>query len=255
MDVQSTQAALRSSGESIATADQRGTPQAGGELGKNDFLQLLMTQMTHQDPLDPMDSKGMMQQFAQMGTMEQLTNISDQMGTLNDVQQAVARSNAYSYLDKDVRVAGGETAVRQGQVPTMRYSLPRDANVRVRINDSENAPVRTMELGYRAAGDHRIEWNGRNDNGDPVPDGHYSIHVKASTDDGSEVPAQVTTQGRVSGVRFKDGKAYLRMNGQEYSASDVVGLSNRSQRMFDQRDPKGLRNEMTPKPPVSQEPR
>ena len=46
----------------------------GKELGKQDFLNLLMTQMSNQDPLDPMDSAGMMQQLASMGTVEQLQN-------------------------------------------------------------------------------------------------------------------------------------------------------------------------------------
>ena len=35
----------------------------GKELGKQDFLNLLMTQMANQDPLDPMKSENMMQQL------------------------------------------------------------------------------------------------------------------------------------------------------------------------------------------------
>ena len=41
----------------------------GKKLGKQDFLNLLMTQMANQDPLDPMDSAGMMQQLSSMGTV------------------------------------------------------------------------------------------------------------------------------------------------------------------------------------------
>ena len=47
----------------------------GKELGKQDFLNLLMTQMANQDPMDPMDSEGMMKQLASLGTVEQLQNL------------------------------------------------------------------------------------------------------------------------------------------------------------------------------------
>ena len=50
----------------------------GKELGKQDFLNLLMTQMANQDPLDPMKSENMMQQLAAMGTVEQLQNLNNQ---------------------------------------------------------------------------------------------------------------------------------------------------------------------------------
>jgi len=76
----------------------------GKELGKQDFLNLLMTQMANQDPLDPMDSAGMMQQLAAMGTVEQLQNLNNQTAKLMAIQQQIARATAGSLLDKDVEV-------------------------------------------------------------------------------------------------------------------------------------------------------
>ena len=37
-----------------------------GDLNKNDFMNLFMTQVSNQDPLDPMDSAGMMSQLSQL---------------------------------------------------------------------------------------------------------------------------------------------------------------------------------------------
>ena len=70
----------------------------GKEMGKQDFLNLLMTQMANQDPLDPMNSEGMMQQLASLGTVEQLQNLNSQTAKMMEIQQHIARSTAGSLL-------------------------------------------------------------------------------------------------------------------------------------------------------------
>ena len=76
-------------------------------LGKEDFLKLLLAQTTHQDPLNPMDSAGMMQQLTGMGSLEQLININKTLGDLNLTQNDIVRANTFSFLDKDVTIRGG----------------------------------------------------------------------------------------------------------------------------------------------------
>lgn len=55
----------------------------GGNLGKDDFLRLMMTQMQNQDPLSPMDNTQMVAQMAQFTSVEQLVNISDQLSKMS----------------------------------------------------------------------------------------------------------------------------------------------------------------------------
>lgn len=54
----------------------------GGNLGKDDFLHLMMAQMQNQDPLSPMDNTQMVAQMAQFTSVEQLVNISDQLSLM-----------------------------------------------------------------------------------------------------------------------------------------------------------------------------
>jgi flagellar basal-body rod modification protein FlgD len=76
-------------------------------LDKNDFLKILITQLSHQDPTQPMDDKAFIAQMAQFSSLEQMTNMSE---GLAKVANLVAKSQAVSLLGNAVDVAnGGET--------------------------------------------------------------------------------------------------------------------------------------------------
>lgn len=55
---------------------------AGGNLGKEEFLNLLVTQMSYQDPLNPMDGTESIAQLAQFSALEQMQNVNDQIQLL-----------------------------------------------------------------------------------------------------------------------------------------------------------------------------
>jgi flagellar basal-body rod modification protein FlgD len=48
----------------------------GGTLGKDDFLKLMVAQLQHQDPMNPMNDNDMMGQMASFSTLEQITNMA-----------------------------------------------------------------------------------------------------------------------------------------------------------------------------------
>jgi flagellar basal-body rod modification protein FlgD len=96
---------------------------AGGELGKNEFLQMLVTQMQSQDPMDPMDNAEMTAQLAQFSALEQMENLNSQfegfqqsstaaMSLMNSGQPVVMElmdgSSVEGVLEK-VQWMGGET--------------------------------------------------------------------------------------------------------------------------------------------------
>ncbi|AZS16111.1 flagellar hook assembly protein FlgD [Paenibacillus lutimineralis] len=66
------------SAENVAKASK-----LDNSLGKDSFLKLLITQMGNQDPLSPMDNKDTIAQLAQFTSVEQLINISDQIGKMS----------------------------------------------------------------------------------------------------------------------------------------------------------------------------
>lgn len=68
-------------GSASGAAARTETP--GGILGKDDFLRMFVTQLQHQDPMNPTDDKQFMAQMAQFSQLEQTTNMADTLARLS----------------------------------------------------------------------------------------------------------------------------------------------------------------------------
>jgi flagellar basal-body rod modification protein FlgD len=81
-----------------------GKVKASNGLDKDDFLEILITQLSHQDPTQPMEDQNFIAQMAQFSSLEQMTNMST---GLTKVADLVSRAQAVSLLGKTVQVADG----------------------------------------------------------------------------------------------------------------------------------------------------
>jgi flagellar basal-body rod modification protein FlgD len=81
---------------------------AKNNLGKDDFLKILITQLSHQDPTQPMQDKEFVAQMAQFSSLEQMTNLSKEF---SKVSQAVASSQAMSLLGRSVEILAGDGSI------------------------------------------------------------------------------------------------------------------------------------------------
>ena len=84
------------------------TAPAGGELGKDEFLKILITQLSHQDPTQPMQDKEFIAQMAQFSSLEQMTNVSSE---ISKVAALLAKSQAVNLLGRMVEVVAGSQIV------------------------------------------------------------------------------------------------------------------------------------------------
>ena len=103
--------AERSKVEMQVNASNKGLNQGQGlsqELGKDDFLQLLITQLQHQDPTKPMDDKQFIAQMAQFSSLEQMTNLGQEFAKISGM---VSRGNALNLLGKQVEILAGQQRV------------------------------------------------------------------------------------------------------------------------------------------------
>ncbi|MDA3948778.1 MAG: flagellar hook assembly protein FlgD [Spirochaeta sp.] len=98
--------------ESQANAFNRALEGQGGasqELGRDDFLKILLTQLQNQDPTKPMEDKEFIAQMAQFSSLEQMTNISTGFREMNSL---LSSNQALEVLGRTVEVRQGDQLVR-----------------------------------------------------------------------------------------------------------------------------------------------
>lgn len=224
------------------------SPKNEGELEKQDFMNLFLTQMSHQDPVDPMDSGAMMNQLAQLGTLEQLQAMNGQFEDLNTTQKDISQLQSLMLLDKDVMIEARDVELSHGSGKPVYYSLDNDmSDVEVTIEDKEGMPVFSEKLGMMTAGKHRYVWDGMNDEGFGMPDGRYRIRFTAFDQEGLASQLALFESGKVGQVEYQDGKAWIRMNNQKLPLSKVKNISNISEKTFTSAKPFPYVNELLPK--------
>jgi flagellar basal-body rod modification protein FlgD len=113
-------------------------------LGKEDFLKLLVTQLRFQDPLSPDDPKEFVAQLAQFSSLEQQINVNqslENVGNLvSSLKDSVGMSRGVSLLGKTVKGQGNSLSLADGQAMAAAYQLPRDAKeVKISIFDGAAA--------------------------------------------------------------------------------------------------------------------
>ena len=81
---------------------------ASQELGKDDFLKLLLTQLSNQDPTSPMENTEFIAQMTQFSSLEQMTNMSTEFAKLANMLNS---NEAVSLLGKNVTISTGDTSV------------------------------------------------------------------------------------------------------------------------------------------------
>lgn len=88
------------------------------ELGKDDFLKLLLTELRYQNAFKPVDDKEMLAQMAQFSTLEQMQNLSLAVEGLAKMQHAM---QAAALIGKTVTAAAGDDEAITGVVSSVRF--------------------------------------------------------------------------------------------------------------------------------------
>lgn len=182
----------------------------GSTLSQADFLSLLTQQMRNQDPTQPMDSSQMVSQLAQIAQVSatqalqtsfdtlstalqgnQLLQASDLVGRTVTVPSNAAKLESAAGIDGAINVStGGQTAS-------------------VQIVDAAGNVVRTIDLGKPDVGLADFHWDGKDENGQPMPEGAYGIKAQVGT-----TAVQTYVSGKVDSVGMAGEQgAYLQVGG------------------------------------------
>ncbi|MGD2184602.1 MAG: flagellar hook capping FlgD N-terminal domain-containing protein [Desulfobacterales bacterium] len=195
-------------------------------LGKDDFLNLLVTQLQHQDPLNPAESTEFTAQLAQFSSLEQLNNINDNLKNMELFQSSMTNSQAVSYIGKEITARGNSVQLTSDQPAQCNFELAAPADLAViSIYDAAGGFVNTFETGPLSAGHHSAVWDGTDRNGNHLPAGIYSFEVQAADADNRNLKVTAFIRALVTGVSFKDKTAHLITDLQTVGIEDVMAVS------------------------------
>lgn len=203
---------------------------ASSELNQDQFLSMLVAQMSYQDPLAPMDSQQFAAQLAQFTSVEQLVQMNASLDASLEAQllmnQAVNNTMSAQLMGLNVEAINETVVLDDGESTPIMYELPGTATtVTVTIYDDDGSVVKTEVLGMQPAGEHTYEWDGTNDLGVSVNNGEYTFEVTAATSEGNSLQVDQFITGIITGVIYEDGSAVLKIGNLPVYLSNVTALN------------------------------
>ena len=177
------------------------TSKPSDELDQSAFLKLMLTQIQHQDPLNPMSSNEFFGQLAQMGTVNGIAGLQSSFDQFAASLQSGQALQASTMVGRTVLVEGS-TVELGGVGSSVRGAVDLAAStgeLLVTISDTSGQVVKQLNLGSQTAGTVNFVWDGLDSAGGAVAPGRYQITAQAGID--GEVTAQPTlVQAKVESV-------------------------------------------------------
>lgn len=194
---------------------------------KNQFLSILLTQMQHQNPLDPMDTKEFTGQLTQFSALEQQIDTNANLEKMLGALTQNTLSNAFGYIGQTVDLATPSTAV-QDKAANWTYAIPSDAkSVAISVTDSKGKVVYSGSM-QNAAG------------GSAINAGTYSLNLKdadfaratvdgevlkvaitAKDSAGKAITAEIHTTVKVDSIQSDSDGTYLQAGDMLFEIGDV----------------------------------
>jgi flagellar basal-body rod modification protein FlgD len=189
------------------------------------FLTLLTTQLKNQDPTSPMDSNQFTQQLVEFSQVEQQINTNTNLQTLITQGQSAGSAMATSYLGKKVTITNGQAPLTDGSA-TWNYTLGAASGATALSISNASGQVVYSAPGETTSGAHAFTWDGKDANGNQLPDGAYTLNVAAKAADGSGVTTAVSSTGVVNEIDMSGTTPQLMIGPLSLSLSQIANVQN-----------------------------
>ncbi|MEN9353235.1 MAG: basal-body rod modification protein flgD [Fibrobacterota bacterium] len=217
-------------------ASKSSANKGNGNLDKDAFMNMLVTQLKFQDPLAPQDNQQMAAQMAQFSSLEAMQNVQkgvDKMGTsieeMTNTQSAAANSSAgtsaSNLLGKAVSIRQEEVALAGAAVVSLPVQGSSTSNLV--LKDQKGVTVRTIPLSgsnpdgssiLGAKGQGTVQIKPLDDAGAPIQ-GTFTVSVEDAL---GKTAGSVYQKGVVEGISYKDGIPFLAIGNGTYKLSDLL---------------------------------
>ncbi len=193
------------------TADANKKSTSKQELGQEQFLKLMTTQMTHQDPNKPMENGDFLAQMAQFSTVEGIGALNDSFAEFSNSLTSGQALQAASLVGKSVLVPGDQGLMSLNKNLSGEIVLnDKTSDLKVSFLDSNGVTVKTIDLGRQEQGNVSYQWDGLLDDGTYTDPGVYQVRAE-TTIDGSNTVLQTYVNADVESVALGNGKKGIQL--------------------------------------------
>lgn len=199
------------------------------KLGRDAFMKLFLSQLNHQDPLNPMDTSQFSSQLAEFSTLEQLFNMNENLEAIMGTQSNDSKYHALDLMGKDVQAQSDTLVMTDDSLAKGAYYLDTAAEgCVIRIYDDSGRAIRDIVMEdpeYRWAGTHTFEWDGCDDDGNMMEPGLYSYNVSAVSREGDLLDVEKYTQGTVTRVSLFEEEPVIYIGNTPLSMEQIVNIN------------------------------
>ena len=179
------------------------------DLGKDAFLKLMITQLQNQDPLSPAKNEDFIAQLAQFSSVEGIQNINNSIDDLASSFRSSQALEASTLVGRQVEVSSSQAQLTSSGSVKGTISLPSSAdNVRLVIEDASGNTIRTIDLGSQQRGDLSFTWDGKNNSGEDMAEGQYTVKANGLLD-GADQSLALAVGANVNSVTIGQDNAMI----------------------------------------------
>lgn len=176
---------------------------------ENQFLTLLTTQLKHQDPTSPMDNQALASELAQFSAVEQQVQTNKNLESLISLNETAQLSQSNQLIGKIATVQSNVIPLQSGKA-SFSFSQPRGQTVAVSIVDANGKVVKNA-VATTTGSRQDWQWDGKDNNGNQLPDGAYGIAVKTADGAGNIYDVNCFVRGQITGVIKGSDGLYIEM--------------------------------------------
>jgi flagellar basal-body rod modification protein FlgD len=149
------------------------------DVGQEDFLKLMVTQMQHQDPMKPMENGEFLTQIAQFSQASGIKDLQDSFSQFSAAMTSNQALQASSLVGRSVLVPAGQGVLTDSMPLQGKINIPSSTSqLTFSITDASGQLVRRVDMGSQAAGEFPFQWDGTDDDGNAMPAGIYTVKAE-----------------------------------------------------------------------------
>ena len=217
--------AITSTGLNAATSAEYVAPSTAKDntvLDKDDFMTLLLVELQHQDPTEPMDSEKILSQTSQLATLEASENTNK---ALSDLAASLGMSQQFSTIaaiGKTADIGSNAVVFEEGSATTFEMYFPDDVQQgNIEITDVNGNVLKTLDVGTNPKGVYKFTWDGTDSGGNTLDSGIYYASASYTNPSGTSLKSRVGAYP-IESVRFENNETLVRVGSSYVPLSKIV---------------------------------